>query len=98
MKNPIRDIKIEIQRWMFRRKQKKAKAHDYDKMAAAILKAKRISERSKVRLWVVKLSYADYVILTKGQLKAFLRKLGIASKINIYQTNEYVVYITNKAA
>jgi hypothetical protein len=96
MKNPIRDIRIEIQRWIFRRKQKRAKAHDADRMAKAIIKANLKSKQANKRLWVVKMTQAEYVILTKQQVRVFFQRLGL--RVNYMQTNEYIVHITQKPA
>jgi len=96
MKNPIRDIRIEIQRWIFRRKQKRAKAHDAESMAKAIITANIKSKKANKRLWVVKMGYADYVILTKQQVRVFFYSIGY--KANYMQENEYIVHITQKPA
>lgn len=92
----IKDIKIEIQRWNFRRKQRKASSHDHDMMAKAILKANAITERTNKRFFVVKLSYSEYAIFTKQQVRTFFNRLGI--KTNYMQCNEYIVHITKKPA
>ena len=90
----ITNLKIEIQRWRYRRKIKIAKEKDADKMAKAIIKANFQTQRSRKRLWVIKLDYADYVICTKQQVRAYLRKIGLM--VNYMQTNEYIIHITKK--
>jgi hypothetical protein len=90
------NLKIDIQRWNYRRKQKKAKRLDLDKMAKAIIKANLQSERTKKRLWVIKFAPADYQILVKPQVKAFFRTIRPMINVNFYHTNEYVIHITRK--
>lgn len=90
----LRDIRIEIERWNFRRKAKKAVDYDHERMGDAVIKAKLTSEKINKRLWVIKLAPGDYVIYTKQQVRAFFNRLQL--RVNYMQTNEYIVHITNK--
>lgn len=86
------NIKIDIQRWFFRRKI----SRDAVVMKKVIEKANRISERTKKRLWVFKIDACDYRIYTKAEMKGALRSLHLQTRINMYQTNEYIIHITKK--
>lgn len=93
------DIRIEIQRWIYRIRRRRFKSTDDRLMLEAIEKAEKHSAKNGTRLWVVKISAADYRIYTKSQVKTFFRSLRLYlndSNINYYQTNEYIVHITKK--
>jgi hypothetical protein len=91
----IRDIKIAIQRRIFRYKAARAKRNDTERMAKAIMLANSKSEKLNKRLWVLKLAYSDYAVVTKQQVRAFFTKMGL-SRVNYMQTNEYIIHITKK--
>jgi len=88
----LENLKIDFQRWIFRRRLRQ----DANVMQKTILKADRISERTKKRLWVFKIDASDYRIYTKPEMKGTLRSMKISHLINIYQTNEYIIHITKK--
>lgn len=94
MSNITRDIRIEWQRWIFRCRQRSAKAHDADRMAKAIIKANLKSIAAKKRLWVIKIAHSEYAILTKQQVRVFFNRIGLT--VNYMQCNEYIVHITQK--
>jgi hypothetical protein len=99
MKKPLTyliDLKINFQRWNFRRKTRRKATKDIDAHMSAIRKADKLSNLTKKRRWVVKLDICRYVILTKPQVKRKLGVLGQRLHFNYNQTNEYVAYITNK--
>lgn len=88
----IDKIKIDLQRWIFRRNIKR----DAEVMGSVIKKANRISEKTKKRLWVFKIDNCDYRIYTKAEVKGTLRSMHLQTRINMYQTNEYLIHITKK--
>jgi hypothetical protein len=94
--NILTNLKINLQRWNFRRKQRKAKRIDADKMAKTCIKANLMSKETKIRLWVLKVADGDYRIFNKNQVKGALRSMGLQSLINMYQPNQYIVHITKK--
>ena len=94
----INEIKIELQRWIFRKRRQSFKINDDKAMLAAIERAEQFTARRGNRLWVVKISPGDYRVYTKGQVKTFFRSLKhlLPENINIYNTSEYIVHITKK--
>jgi hypothetical protein len=92
----LKNLRINIERYNFRRKERKAKSHDADKKAKAIIKANLTSERIRKRLWVLKHGPADYGIYTKAEVKGALRALGLHGLVNMYQPNQYVIHITKR--
>lgn len=94
--NLLTNLKIDYQRWMFRRKQSHNKENDIKLRLKAIEKANKMSERSKKRLWVLKMDICDYRIFTKTEIKSAMRRFNQIMRINYYQTNEYIVHITKK--
>jgi|WetSurSiteA1Bulk_404760.scaffolds.fasta_scaffold155234_1 hypothetical protein len=95
----LNDIKIELQRWLYRTRRRRFKKTDDKLMLEAIEKAEKHTEKNGTRLWVVKISASDYRIYTKSQVKTFFRSVRhylSDSNINYYQTNEYIVHITKK--
>lgn len=92
----LTNLKIEYERWQYRRKQRKAREHDADMKAKAILKASMMSEELGKRFWVVKHGESNYGVYLKSELKGALRSLGLSQLINMYQPNEYIIYITRK--
>lgn len=90
--NFINNIKIDFQRWIFRRNIKR----DAEVMKKVVEKANTISEKTHKRLWVLKIDACDYRIYTKAEMKGALRSLHLQTKINMYQTNEYIIHITKR--
>ena len=90
----LTNIKIEIQRWNYRRKQNIARKKDAPKQLEAIAKAEKLSKERKCRLWVVRIQPCKYRIYTKGDVKAVLRRLGIKGRIDLFSINDSVVHIT----
>jgi hypothetical protein len=86
------NLKIDFQRLVFRRKLKK----DARIMGETILKADKISEKTRKRLWVFKIDVADYRIYTKAEIKGAIRSMHLTRMINMYQPNEYIIHITKK--
>lgn len=91
----LTNIRINIERWLFRRKISIAKKKDAQKMGEAIDKANRLTERNAKRFWVVKLDNSDYAVCTKQQVRDLFRKLGL--RVNYMQLNEYIIHITKKS-
>jgi len=91
-------LKIEIQRWIFRVKQKHAESIDFRRHQRAIRKADRASQRMNKRLWVFREGPGRYHIYTKPQVKAAARifREFRTADINIYHTNQYIIHITKK--
>lgn len=92
--NWLRDLKIDFQRWRFRRNVKISKKYDAQLMGQAITKADDLTRRNNKRFWVLKLSYGDYSVCTKQQVRAYFRNIGL--QVNYMQTNEYIIHITKK--
>jgi hypothetical protein len=93
----LKEIKIEIQRWLYRTRRRKFKKTDDRLMLEAIEKAQKHTEKNGTRLWVIKIQPCDYRIYTKTQVKAFFRSARpLMSGVNYYQTNEYIIHITKK--
>lgn len=90
----LTNLKIEIQRWIFRRKQKHGSEIDIQRQLKAIKKAEKLSEKRKCRLWVVRIEPGKYRIYSKGDVKAVLRRIGLKGQINMFEINGSVVHIT----
>ena len=90
----LTNLKIEIQRWIYRRKAKHGYEIDIQRQLKAIKKAERLSEKRKSRLWVVRIEPVKYRIYSKGDVKAVLRRIGMKGRIDMFSINESVVYIT----
>jgi hypothetical protein len=88
------NLKIDIQRWNYRRKQRKGNKVDAENQLKTIKKAERLSKERKCRLWVVRIEPGKYKIYTKGDVKAVLRKLGMKGRIDLFSINGSVVHIT----
>lgn len=96
----IKEIKIEIERWIYRKRRHSFKSNDDKSMLEAIKKADQFTAKNGRRLWVVKIAPGDYRIYTKGQVRPFFRSLRTylpGENVNIYKTSEYIVHITKKA-
>ena len=92
----LTNIRINYERWLYRIRQARKRRTDAAKMAIAIADATKQSKKIQKRLWVIKLDTADYAIMTKPQLRVFLRRLGIIDKINYFQPNHIIMHITGK--
>lgn len=90
----IENIKIDIQRWNYRRKYKSGTKVDLQNQLKAIEKAEALSKKRKQRLWVVRVMPGEYVIRSKGDVKAILRRIGMKGQINMFEINGSVVHIT----
>jgi hypothetical protein len=92
--NWFKNIKIELQRWNFRRKRKHEDKIDLVRQLEAIEKAEKLSQKRKARLWVIRVNPGEYVIRSKGDVKAILRRLGLKGRIDLFSINDTVVHIT----
>jgi len=90
----IQYIRIEFERWRFRRKYKSGDKVDLENQLKAVEKARALSSKRKCRLWVVRLWPGKYRIYSKGDVKAVLKNLGLKHQVDMYQLNEVVVHIT----
>lgn len=88
--------RIEIERWNFRRKQRRELRRDAGVHCRFIRRANKQSRKTGKQLWVFRFAPCEYYIYTKPQMKSAVRSLHIGSKINIHQTNEFIVHITQK--
>jgi hypothetical protein len=92
--NWFNKIKIDIQRWNFRRKRKHEDKVDVVRQLEAIEKAEKLSQKRKSRLWVIRVEPGKYVIRSKSDVKAILRRLGLKGRIDLFSINDTVVHIT----
>jgi hypothetical protein len=90
----IKDLIIEFQRWNFRRKVQAGAKIDAQNQIKAIEKAEKLSHEKRHKLWVIRVEPGKYVIRTKGDVKAILRRLGMKGRIDIFNENEVIVHIT----
>jgi hypothetical protein len=96
----LTNIKIDFQRWNYRRKYKSCNKVDLENQLKAIEKAEKLSKKRKCRLWVIRLMPGIYKIYSKGDLKGIIRRLKLNklskanNEINIYQLSEVIVHIT----
>jgi hypothetical protein len=89
-----RDIKINIQRWNFRRKYKSGEKVDLERQMKAIAKAEKLCIKGKVRLWVIRVMPGRYFVRTKGDTKLLLKAYGYKHIVDMYQLNDVIVHIT----
>lgn len=94
LKTFFTNIIIDIQRWNYRRKYKRGDKIDVENQLKAIEKAVALSKKRKCRLWVVRIMPGKYVIRTKGDVKAILRRIGMKGRIDLFQISDSVVHIT----
>jgi len=96
--NWLKKQKIEIQRGLYRMKLKRNLRYDLKRHKRAIRKADRLSKRMRKRLWVFREAPGVYHIYTKPQVKAAARAFRESRLpvFNFYQTNDFIVHITNK--
>jgi hypothetical protein len=92
----LRNIRIDIERWIFRKRSARNQKRDISVQCKYIRKANRQSKRANKQLWVFRFGPSDYFIFTKPQVKSAVRDMHVAARINIHQTNEYIVHITKK--
>lgn len=92
--NWLKNLKIEVQRWNYRRKFNSGAKIDLDAQVKAIEKAEALSKKRKCRLWVVRIMPGKFKIYTKADVKAVLRRIGMKSQVDLYDIGEYVVHIT----
>ena len=90
----LTNLKIEIQRWIYRRKQKHGSEIYIQRQLKAIKKAERLSKKRKCLLWVVRIEPGKYRIYSKSDVKAVLRRIGMKGQIDMFSINGFVVYIT----
>jgi hypothetical protein len=90
----LRNIRIEFERWNYRRQIRKGEKMDAQVQLQVIEKAERLSKQRKVRLWVVRIAPGKFKIYTKGDVKAVLRRLGLKGRIDLFSVNGTVVHIT----
>jgi hypothetical protein len=90
----IENIKIDFQRWNYRRMYKAGEKVDIEKQLKAVEKADKLSKKRKCKLWVVRLMPGRYKIYSKGDVKSVLRKMGLKGRIDIFQNSDVVVHIT----
>jgi hypothetical protein len=92
----LRDLRIEFERWIYRIRMRRSVRRDNRIQCRYIRRANRRSRRTKKQLWVLRADACEYYIYTKPQVKAAVRSLHLGSRINIHQTNEHIVHITQK--
>ena len=90
----LTNLKIDFQRWMYRRKHKSGTKVDLKNQLKAIEKAETLSKKRKCRLWVIRIMPGEYVIRSKGDVKAMLRRVGLKGRIDLFQISDSVVHIT----
>jgi hypothetical protein len=90
----LRDIKIKIQMWNFRRKYKSGAKIDLEMQLKAIQKADILSQKRKCRLWVLRIMPGKYRIGTKADIKVILRSIGMHHTIDMYKIGNEIVHIT----
>jgi len=92
--NWFKKVKIEIERWKFRRDFNKGQKRDAEQQLRVIEKAERLSKERKCRLWVVRVEPGKYVIRTKADVKAILRRIGIKGYVDVFTPSDTIVHIT----
>jgi hypothetical protein len=90
----LRDIKINIQRWNFRRKYKSGEKIDLDRQMKAIAKAEALCMQRKCRLWVIRVMPGKYMVRSKGDVKSLLKAYGIRQSVDMFQLSDVIVHIT----
>jgi hypothetical protein len=90
----LTNIKINIQRWLFRRRHAHESKADIEAQLKAVEKAERLSKERKCRLWVVRINPGKYRIYSKGDVKAVLRRIGLKGQIDMFTISNSVVHIT----
>lgn len=94
IKKQIQNIRINIQRWVFRMKYKSGSRKDLEKSLKAIEKAERLSKKRKVRLWVIRLMPGKFRICCKADVKHILRVYGMKAQVDMYKLSDVIVHIT----
>lgn len=90
----LRNIRIDIERWNYRRQIRRGEKKDAEIQLQVIEKAERLSKQNKCRLWVVRIAPGKFKIYTKADVKAVLRRLGLKGRIDLFSVNGTVVHIT----
>jgi hypothetical protein len=90
--NYIKNLKIDFQRWMFRRRSN----HHAERQQKMIRKADKLSKKYKKRLWVITIERGSFLICSKPEMKKVMQQIPALLRINMYQTNDYIVHITQK--
>lgn len=90
----LTNLKINIQRWNYRRKYKSGEKVDLEQQVKAIQKADALSKKRKCRLWVLRIRPGKFQVCTKGDLKATLKVYGLRYRYNIYEIGDPIVHIT----
>lgn len=86
--------RINLERWIYRRKRRHEDSIDIDRQLAAISKANKLAKKRKCKLWVIRIKPGSYRIYSKGDVKAVLRALGMKGRVDMFSINGTVVYIT----
>lgn len=94
LKRTLQNIRIEFQRWRFRRSYNSGSKIDIEKQTKAIEKATRLSQKRKVRLWVIRLMPGKFRICSKGDVKYLLKTYGMKAQVNMYELGDVIVHIT----
>lgn len=94
--NWLHTQRIELERWIFRMRTKRSLRRDNRIQCRYVRRANRRSRKAKKQLWVLRADACEYYIYTKPQVKAAVRSIHLAHRINIHQTNEYIIHITQK--
>ncbi|GEM_PF-5283870 len=93
-KRSVQNIRINIERWIFRMKYKSGERVDLERSLKAIERAEKLSRIRKCRLWVIRLMPGKFKICTKGSVKHILKLYGMKSQINMYEVGDVIVHIT----
>ena len=94
----VTNIKIDIERWLYRRRKARQESRDITQQLKHIAKADKLSFKKKCRLWVVRIEPGRYRIYSKADVKAVLRRLGLKGRIDLFSVNGTVVHITKNHA
>ena len=92
--NWFNKLRVDIERWNYRRQRKHEDKIDIDAQLKAIARAEKLTVKRKCRLWVVRIKPGAYRIHSKGDVKAVLRRLGLKGQIDLFNINGTVVHIT----
>ena len=94
IKRTLQNIRINFQRWQFRRKYKSGSRVDLERQLKAIEKANLLSKKRKCRLWVIREMPGRFKICSKGDVKHILKIFGKKSQVNMYELGDVIVHIT----
>jgi hypothetical protein len=96
--NWIFKVKIDLERWSYRRRKAREEKADIANQLKAVQKADKLSLQRKCRLWVIRIKPGTYRIYSKGDVKAVLRRYGLKGPVDFFSINSTVVYITKNHA